>query len=92
MDDNWLEEVHRCMRRLEGVCFELDMLGHAFEIVGNSKVADDLQGMAREVHDSKEKIGTVIHRMIDAEFKAGQQAIADTFKAILEILPKDGEG
>jgi len=70
--------------QIRRITTRLDALAEAFEMTGNSKVANDLYNIARDIDDAAERVSKSLSAQGDRDLREAQAGVAGTLKAILD--------
>jgi len=85
----WLEEFHEALGYLRDEQSVLIDLAHAFRATGNSTVADKLDDVADNIRLAGKQISSSIDSMVNTQVKRSQEAIGNTFVALMDQVIKN---
>lgn len=85
----WLEEFHEALGYLRDEQSILIDLAHAFRVTGNQQMADKLDDIADNIRIASKQISASIDSMVNTEVKRSQEALGDTFMALMDQVIKE---
>lgn len=80
---NWLDETHRISANLRDIHYQLKRLSNAFYAVGNDKVAEELELIARTLEVEGRNVSTLASIKITGDLREAEQGTANILTALL---------
>ena len=84
----WLDDFHLSQKRVRQVCNEMQMLSHAFELIGNMQMSNTLDELNVVLWDAQEKSSQAISSHLIEESNNANNSLHETMNAILEVSLK----